>query len=110
MRKYLYQKFLPDCNTENIDMAKLYSKYDECAQTIFVSELDSKVDTKHDLENLISNYSIHEPIVIINDRNAFSNQIIQNYSEKTLKSYIYWLRKMGYKCMWKSVNNICDTN
>lgn len=98
MKKYLFQRFLTECNTDGIDITDFYTKSNDGVK-IFVSKLDETIDTKDDLIMLLNKYDKKENIILINDRPNTPNKIIMAYSDKTLKSYVYWIKLLGYKCL-----------
>ena len=100
MRKYLFQRFLPDCDTSQINLPDLYASKVDSEQVISVSLLDEKIDTEADLQNLLNAYDPNIPVVLSDDRPSFQNQILVAYAEKTLKSYLYWFTAYGYSCFW----------
>lgn len=100
MKKYLYQRFLPNCNTGKIDLPQLYATNIENMKEISLSLLDEKIDIEEDLNNFLNQYKQTDILVINNDRPLFSNLILKEYSDKTLKSYLAWFAKKGFDCRW----------
>jgi len=101
MRKYLFQKFLPNCNTDNIQLDGAVFDGSCYARKVSVSTLDEKIDTEDDLRNFLSQYSIEDIIVLTYDRPTYNNPILCDYANKTLKSYLHWIQQLGYKCYWE---------
>jgi len=102
MRKYLFQRFLPSCDTDDIDFEKLLFA-DGCdVHEVFVSTLDEKIDTEEDLCNFLHRFSLDDIIVLIYDRPTYNNPILCDYANKTFKSYLYWIRYFGYRCYWST--------
>lgn len=101
MRKYLFQRFLPNCNTDNIQLDGAVFDGSCNAHKVSVSTLDEKVDTEDDLRNFLSQYSIEDIIVLTYDRPTYKNPILCDYASKTLKSYLYWIQHLGYRCYWE---------
>ena len=101
MRKYLFQRFLPNCNTDNIRLENTIFDGACDAHKVSVSELDGKVDSEDDLRNFLGQFPADDTIVLTYDRPAYSNPILCDYANKTLKSYIYWIQHFGYKCYWE---------
>ena len=101
MRKYLFQRFLPNCNTDNIQLDS--ALFDGMCDThkVSISELDEKIDTEDDLRKFLSQFSANDIIVLTYDRPAYNNPILCDYANKTLKSYLYWVRLFGYQCYWE---------
>lgn len=64
MRKYLFQRFLPNCNTDDINLEDCTYIGDTYAQRVLISELDEKIDTDDDLRNFLSQYSSEDIIVL----------------------------------------------
>lgn len=101
MRKYLFQRFLPNCDTDNINLENCAYIGEANVQSILISELDEKIDTEENLVGFLESFSPDDIIVLTYDRPKYNNPILQEYSHKTLKSYIYWIRHYGYKCYWE---------
>ena len=101
MRKYLFQRFLPNCNTDNIQLDSTLFDGTCDAHRVSISELDEKIDTEDDLRNLLNHFSADDIIVLKYDRPDYNNPILREYAHKTLKSYIYWIRNYGYECFWE---------
>lgn len=100
MRKYLFQRFLPDCDTSRINLSELYSDNIENMQVVSVSMLDERIDTEDDLDSFFNQYNLTDRLVLNNDRPVFSNVILKEYAEKTFKSYIVWFAGKGFECRW----------
>lgn len=101
MRKYLFQRFLPNCNTDDINLDDCTYIGEANAQRILISELDEKIDKEENLVSFLKSFSPDDIIVLTYDRPDYNNPILQEYARKTLKSYIYWIRHYGYECCWK---------
>lgn len=101
MKKYLFQRFLPNCNTDNIQLNSTIFDGSRDARRVSVSSLDEKIDTDADLRNFLSQYSGEDIIVLTYDRPTYNNPILCDYADKTLKSYLYWIQHFGYKCYWE---------
>ena len=101
MRKYLFQRFLPNCNTDNIQLDSALFDGTSDAHRVSISELDEKIDTEDDLRHFLSQFSTDDIIVLTYDRPAYNNPILFDYANKTLKSYLYWVRLFGYNCYWE---------
>ena len=101
MRKYLFQRFLPNCNTDDIYLEDCTYIGETNAKRILVSELDEKIDTEENLVSFLKSFSSDNIIVLTYDRPNYSNPILREYANKTLKSYIYWIRHYGYECYWE---------
>lgn len=100
MRKYLFQRFLPDCDTSKIKLSELYVDNLDNMQVISASLLDEKIDTEEDLEAFLNRYKPTDNLVLNDDRPAFSNIIIKDYADKTFKSYLVWFANKGFHCHW----------
>ena len=98
MRKYLLQRFLPSCNTDDIALDDCTYIGETDAKRILVSELDGRIDTEENLVEFLKPFSAVDIIVLTDDRPVYNNPILREYAEKTLKSYIYWIRHYGYEC------------
>jgi hypothetical protein len=101
VRKYLFQKFLPNCNTDDINLEDCTYIGETNIQKILISELDEKIDTEENLVSLLKSFSSDDIIVLTYDRPAYNNPILCDYANKTLKSYLYWVRLFGYNCYWE---------
>lgn len=100
MRKYLYQRFLPNCDTSKINLSELYLDNVENMQVVSLSLLDERIDTEEDMDSFLSQYSQTALLVLNNDRSDFSNVILSEYATKTLKSYLVWFNNKGFVCRW----------
>lgn len=100
MRKYLFQRFLPDCDTSKINLPELYSDNVGNMQVVSISLLDERIDTEDDLDSFLSQYSQTDHLVLNDDRPVFSNGILKEYADKTLKSYLVWFTNKGFACYW----------
>lgn len=98
MRKYLFQRFLPNCNTDDINLDDCICVDKANVRRVLVSELDEKIDTEENLVSLLKSFSHDDIIVLTYDRPDYNNPILLEYANKTLKSYIYWIRHYGYEC------------
>ena len=102
MRKYLFQRFLPNCNTDDINLENCICAGKANVQRILISELDEKIDTEENLVSFLKSFSSDDIIVLTYDRPDYNNPILREYARKTLKSYIYWIRHYGYECYWEN--------
>ena len=102
MRKYLFQRFLPNCNTDDINLEDCTYIGETNVQKILISELDEKIDTEENLVSFLKSFSPDDIIVLTYDRPDYNNPILREYAHKTLKSYIYWIRHYGYECYWEN--------
>ena len=102
MRKYLFQRFLPNCNTDDINLEDCTYIGETNVQKILISELDEKIDTEENLVGFLKSFSSDDIIVLAYDRPDYNNPILRGYAHKTLKSYIYWIRHYGYECYWEN--------
>lgn len=101
MRKYLFQKFLPNCDTEEICLGRLMYDGKGTAHKVAVSELDEKIDTEEDLICFLRQFSRDDILVLTYDRPDDHHPILREYAKKTLASYLYWIRHFGYTCYWE---------
>lgn len=104
MKKYLYQRFLPNCDTSDIDLENLTYDGKNEARMVSISELDDKIDTEENLIDYLRQFARDDVIVLKYDRPDFENPILREYALKTLKSYLYWIRYHGYECYWEQLN------
>lgn len=107
MNKYIYQKFLLNCDYEDIQLSELpiYEgdenelldyQYDYClfdvgktvTRKVNISDLDEKVDTEEDWVALLNSLQGIEVIVLCDHEVNYKNPIINNYREATIKAYI----------------------
>ena len=100
MRKYLYQRFLPDCDTDGIILEELYVSPQNNYASISIMVLDETVDSQEDLIKILEKDCGGECIVLKDDRPVYANPIISAYAVKTLKAYLFWITHSGYKCYW----------
>lgn len=100
MRKYLFQRFLPNCDTTDFLLENYFTINNQEGSMISISTLDEKIDTEEDLRKFLSQFIPTDTIIIVNDRQIYSNPILRDYALKTLKSYLFWINKYGYKCYW----------
>ena len=88
MRKYLFQRFLLNCNTDDINLEKCTYIGETNVQRILISKLDEKIDTEESLISFLSRFANDDTIVLTYDRPDYNNPILREYAHKTLKSYI----------------------
>lgn len=100
MRKYLFQRFLPNCDTSKTNLSELYSDNVENKQVVSVTLLDEKIDTEEDLNTFLNQYNPTDRLILNDDRPDFSNVILKEYAEKTFKSYLVWFANRGFDCCW----------
>ncbi len=116
MSKYIYQKFLLNCNYEDINIndfpvfegdAKCILDYrcDYCLfdidktliRKISVADIDEQVDTDEDWNQLVKVLKEFEVIVLYDYIINSANSIIHSYREATIKAYLYRLQKSEIK-------------
>lgn len=95
MKKYLFQRFLPNCDTSKINLFELYSDNVENMQVVSVSLLDEIIDTEEDLSTFLNQYKPTGRLILDDDRPTFSNIILKEYAKKTIKSYLVWFTLLG---------------
>lgn len=114
MSKYVYQKFLLNCNYEDINIKDFptfagnvkdlqdyhcdYCLFDvgrTLTRKISVVDIDEQVDTEEDWNQLIKVLKGFEVIVLYDYVIDSSNPIIQSYRDVTLRAYLYRLRENG---------------
>ena len=105
MRKYLYQRFLPNCDTENMDLRSYLSSIEAKAQRLSLTELDEKVDTEEDLKKILCQFKSDVPIVLVDDRPLYENIILSEYAKKTFLSYVFWIKHFGFECYITTATN-----
>lgn len=116
MSKYIYQKFLLNCNYEDINIndfpvfegdVKCILDYrcDYCLfdinktliRKISIADIDEQVDTEEDWNQLLKCLKEFEVIVLYDYLVNSANPIIQSYRESTLKAYLYRFQKNEIK-------------
>lgn len=110
MNKYIYQKFLLNCEYENIEMSEVpiyggnkqelldyhcdYCIFDfgkDAIRRINITDLDEKIDSEEDWDALLGSLNDINSIVLCGSDTEYSNPIIENYRKATVKAYIYRL-------------------
>lgn len=101
-KKYTKQKFLLNCDYENVDIKRHMIDFDfakdNSIYTISVSELDAKVDTVGDMYNVVFSMPDGAVPVLLNDRPHSELAIITEYSDATIKAYIKQFELLGKEC------------
>ena len=116
MDKYIYQKFLLNCDYESIELHDfpffegniddvLDYHHDYCIfdigkdviRKIDIAEIDDRVDTEEDWNNLVNMLCEVDSVVLYNYGVNATNLIINRYRETTLKAYLYRLLKSNTK-------------
>lgn len=114
MNKYTYQKFLLNCNYEKIKIQDIPCFPDDINQVMDFSEdyclfdvgnlvirkidinyLDEYVDTEEDWQSVLDAFQDVDVIVVYNCDAVYSNPIIQNYREATVKAYLCRLMELN---------------
>jgi hypothetical protein len=116
-QKYIYQKFLLQCDYANIDLNSLdhfngninhimrygtdYCLFDldgKIIRKISLTDIDKMIDTENDW-NMFSDSlkNIDELIICGMELEQYDNPILKNYRIATLKAYIYRLLKTNTK-------------
>lgn len=114
MSKYVYQKFLLNCDYEDTEISDfpyydgdlnkvLDYRCDYClfdvgqllVRKISVSDIDNQIDTEEDWNQLLKMLKEFELIVLYDCNINSSNPIMLNYREVTMKAYLYRLRENG---------------
>lgn len=110
MSKYSYQKFLLNCDYDEISLSSILRfkgninsmlNYGEAyclldlngkiSRKIDINELDSIVDTESDWNDFIESLKEVDELVIYSSMERIRNPIIMEYREATLKAYLYRL-------------------
>lgn len=116
MSKYIYQKFLLNCDYESIKISDIpifdgkieeildfrheYCLFDigkKIIRKIDVADIDEQIDLEEDWEKLLKALSKIDVIVLYNYQVNSENPIIKNYREATVKAYLYRLLKLKAK-------------
>ena len=69
--------------------------YGMARRAIALSALDRIIDTEYDFQRFVYNHQWVDQLVIVDDRPCFENPILSNYSNNTLKAYLYRIKR-GY--------------
>lgn len=118
MSHYIYQQFLLNCAYETVDQKEaewgkdtlpqylgvaynlldiLDGRYD---RSIPISQIDAHFDTHDDFQKLLAKIQNLTSIVLVDDRPTIKNPILKDYSDATLKAYIYRIREAGIQCYY----------
>ena len=116
MSKYVYQKFLLNCDYENVKITDCsYYKGDignlldyRCDYCLFdigknmirklsITDIDEQVDTEDDWNRLLDALKGLDVLVLYDYDIDSSNPIIKNYREATLKAYLCRLEEDNIK-------------
>lgn len=113
--KYSYQKFLLQCDYENISLSDtpcfmgdiscvLDFREERCLfdigpmiRKIDLSYLDETVDTEDDWNNIVALLKKADIIVIYNSKFDNHSLIFTDYREATIKAYLYRLKTLNKK-------------
>jgi len=114
MSKYVYQKFLLNCNYEGTEISDfpyykgeissvLDFRCDYClfdvgktfVRKICAEDIDEQVDTEEDWNKLLKLLKEFDVVVLYDYRVNSSNPIIQSYRNVTLRAYLYRLKEHG---------------
>ncbi len=112
MSKYVYQKFLLNCNYEDMSIKDFPTfegdvkdvqdyRCDYClfdvgrtlTRKISAVDIDEQVDTEEDWNQLIKVLKGFDVIVLYDYTINSTNPIIQNYRDATLRAYLYRLKE-----------------
>lgn len=114
MGKYIYQKFLLNCDYETVQTSK-FLKYkgnldmvldfreDYCLfdvgrpiiRKIDIAYLDENVDTESDWNAVVESLAIVNELIVCGCDKAYPNPIVQCYREATIKAYLYRLMQLN---------------
>ncbi len=116
MKKYCYQKFLLNCDYEEIalnsvlkyngdvelllDYGEEYSLFDLGGKTvrkIKLNDLDSMIDTEDDWADFLESLEEVDELVIYSRMKPIRNPVVAAYREATLKAYISRLEESAVK-------------
>lgn len=107
MKKYIYQKFLLQCEYNGVDL-KEYTRYEgnldyvpqygeeyclfdinrPIIRQISVSELDEKIDTLEDWETFVHSLRGIDTLVVKGTEVQYENPIMNDYRGATIKAYL----------------------
>ncbi len=116
MNKYIYQKFLLNCEYEDVnilgypttsrnlmevpDLGEDYCMFDvgkDIARKISLTTMDETIDTKEDWMEFQQKVENIDILVITEAGKTYANPIIQSYRLATLKAYLYRLSNLSVK-------------
>lgn len=116
-KQYMHQEFLLYCPYSEITIEDyvyngnpyLFSYRDQSynlfdfqngiiRRGISLSELDEIIDTEDDFNRFVKEIKWIDELIIIDDRPIFTNCILKNYSQNTLKAYLYRINCTGMRC------------
>lgn len=69
---------------------------------ITISDLDTNIDTLLDFTSLVKKISFVSELLLVDDRELIENPIYKQFSELTLKAYLWWFNKFGIQCKYIS--------
>ena len=117
MRKYIYQKFLLNCEYETINVEDFlfdgnvsqiqyigtsYNLLDinvSFVRKIEISNIDDIIDEQEDWDEFLSHCKDLDCLVIVIKKYDIDNPVLSAYREATLKAYIFRLQVAGIKTM-----------
>ena len=102
---YMHQRFLLECDYENVSLidsfcpqdefiqnftepVNLFDIDDEITRKVKISYLLKEIDTEEDLNNFLKKVDLVDTLIIENDVNQSTNKIIAEYQKATLKAFI----------------------
>lgn len=110
MKKYIYQKFLFQCDYEEINLNNipnyggdlnyinlygvqynLFDYYRKIYRKIELSSLEDMIDTENDWKLFVSNLKEVDVLIILDENKKLQNPIITQYKNTMLKAIIYRL-------------------
>ena len=116
MSKYIYQKFLLQCDYEKLDIESIPSyrldlknvmpfDMEFCifdldvpvVRKIDISEMDSSIDTEEDWMKFVARVSELDELIICDRKEHYKNPIICEYRMATLQAYLYRLQHSDIK-------------
>jgi len=119
MQRFVHQGFLQQFPYKTIDVSQhciaredavyfldyreqeaLSDAMGECVRTINLSELDGHLSTEEDWCFLKSRLQHVHKIVLIDDRPAVENNIVEAYADRTLRVYMHLFIQEGKECLY----------
>ncbi len=113
MKKYVYQKFLLNCNYEDVNLDNyehskrnlelipeygqdycLFDVGNEVVRKIKLTQLDDIIDTEEDWEVFIESLNNIDVLILLETDKEYGNIIIQNYRLATFKAYLKRFEKV----------------
>lgn len=118
MKKYIYQKFLLQCEYEGISLEPLYDTGIDVLKVQYinqeynildtgglymrkvqVSDLDRMVDGEYEWQQFTEKVQGLDALILVIAPSKYPNPIVGRYREATIKAYVYRLLQSGVRCI-----------